>query len=38
MMLVMTAASCIAIPCFLFAALRFQKDRQALADYEASKT
>ena len=37
MMLVMTAASAIAIPCFLFAALRFQKDRQALADYEGSK-
>lgn len=37
MMLVMTAASAIAIPCFLFAALRFQKDRQALAVYEAAK-
>lgn len=37
MMLVMTAASCLAIPCFLFAALRFQKDRQALAVYEASR-
>jgi hypothetical protein len=38
MMLVMTAASAVAIPCFLFAALRFQKDRQALIAYEASKT
>lgn len=37
MMLVMTAASCIAIPCFLMAALRFRKDREALAVYEASK-
>jgi len=37
MMLVMTAASAVAIPCFLFAALRFQKDRQALAAYEASR-
>ena len=36
MMLVMTAASAVAIPCFLLAALRFQKDRQALADYEAA--
>jgi MFS family permease len=35
MMLVMTAASSIAIPCFFLAALRFQKDRRALADYEA---
>ena len=35
MMLVMTAASAVAIPCFLIAALRFRKDRQALADYEA---
>jgi MFS family permease len=34
MMLVMTAASAVAIPCFLIAALRFQKDRQALAAYE----
>lgn len=37
MMLVMTAASGVAIPCFLLAALRFQKDRQALADYEAGR-
>lgn len=37
MMLVMTAASAIAIPCFLLAALRFQKDRRALADYEAGQ-
>jgi MFS transporter, Spinster family, sphingosine-1-phosphate transporter len=37
MMLVMTAASCIAIPCFLLAALRFRKDREALAAYEAGR-
>ena len=36
MMLMMTAASAIAIPCFLLAALRFQKDRAALAAYEAA--
>lgn len=35
MMLVMTVASAIAIPCFLLAALRFRKDRDALAAYEA---
>jgi hypothetical protein len=37
MMLVMTAASAVAIPAFLVAALRFQKDRVALAAYEASR-
>jgi MFS family permease len=37
MMLVMTAVSAVAIPCFFVAALRFGKDRQALADYEAGK-
>lgn len=37
MMLVMTAVSAIAIPAFLIAALRFQKDRQALIAYEASR-
>ncbi len=37
MMLVMTAASAIAIPCFLLAALRFRKDREALAAYESSR-
>jgi MFS family permease len=35
MMLILQAVSCVDIPCFLIAALRFQKDRQALADYEA---
>ncbi|WP_293679484.1 MFS transporter [uncultured Phenylobacterium sp.] len=38
MMLVMQAASAVAIPCFLFAALRFTKDRQALAAYEAARS
>lgn len=37
MMLVMTAASALAIPCFFLAALRFRKDREALAVYESSK-
>jgi MFS family permease len=37
MMLIMTAAGALAIPCFLFAALRFQKDRAALAAYEAAR-
>ena len=38
MMLVMTAASCVAIPAFFIAALRFQKDRAALVAYEASRS
>ena len=38
MMLVMQAASIVSIPCFLFAALRFRKDREALSDYEAART
>ncbi|MET0274384.1 MAG: MFS transporter [Phenylobacterium sp.] len=35
MMLVLTAISTLAIPCFFIAALRFKKDREALAAYEA---
>jgi len=35
MMLVMTAASAIAIPAFLIAAFRFSKDRDALNAFEA---
>lgn len=35
MMLVMTALSAVAIPCFFVAAIRFKKDREALVAYEA---
>lgn len=37
MMLIMTLASSLAIPCFFFAARRFTKDRDALAAYEAAR-
>ena len=36
MLLLQAVSAAVAIPCFLFAALRFRKDRQALADYEAA--
>jgi MFS family permease len=37
MMLVMTAASAVAIPCFYIAAIRFGRDRDALAAHEAAR-
>ncbi|MDZ4778489.1 MAG: MFS transporter [Alphaproteobacteria bacterium] len=37
MMVVMNIAAALAIPCFLIAALRFDKDRKRLLDYEASR-
>lgn len=37
MLVLQVAAAVLAIPCFLLAALRFRKDRQALADYEATR-
>jgi MFS family permease len=37
MMLIMTAAGALAIPCFFIAALRFSKDRAQLAVFEAAR-
>jgi len=37
MMLIMTAAGATAIPCFFIAALRFAKDREGLARFEAAR-